>query len=72
MGIVRAGVRNFSEDMKGDKKERSGRVILYKSATLREAERRKNGHKGLGPEPIYIWGSGSAVGVFLILCTSEV
>lgn len=40
--IVRAGVRNFSEDMKGDKKERSGRVILYKSTTLREDERRKN------------------------------
>lgn len=39
---VGAGVRNLSEDMKGDKKESRNRVISYNSTTLREDERREN------------------------------
>ena len=42
MRTVRAGVRNLSEDIKGDKKESRNRVSLYNSITLREEERRKN------------------------------
>lgn len=53
--------------MKGDKKESRSRVILYNSTKFREDERRKKWHKGLGPEPIHIRGSGSAVGSFLIM-----
>ena len=68
---VRAGVRNLSEDMKGDKKESRSRVSLYGGITLKEDERRKNWHKGLGPEPVHIRGSGRAVGSFLIMYTSE-
>lgn len=69
---VGAGVRNMSEDMKGAKKESRNRVVLCNSITLREDERRKNRHKGLGPEPVCIRGSGSAAGSWLIMCTSEV
>lgn len=41
MKTVGAGVRNLSEDMKGDKKESRSRVILYNSTKFREDERRK-------------------------------